>query len=225
MNQAGRRLWHALLWLVLAIAALFALWNAAALAGTLIPVNAGRIPPKDGIRIFVEDNGVHTGIVIPAEADGVGWSDLVRPGDLRDPRYAAHPWLAIGWGDRGFYMETPTWADVSPGRTAAALAGMGDTVLHVEHIPEPTTGPDRRELILTPEEYRRLTDFIRATFADLPESWPGYGRHDAFYAARGRYNLFRTCNSWTGEALRAAGVPMGIWTPLSASVMYWMPQP
>ncbi|WP_228275126.1 TIGR02117 family protein [Stakelama tenebrarum] len=210
---------------MLGIAALFALWNAAALAGTLIPVNAARETPESGIRVFVEDNGVHTGIVIPAQAVGIGWRDLVRPGDLRDPRHAAHGWLAIGWGDRNFYMETPTWWDVRPGRTLAAMAGMGETVLHVEHVPEPSTGPNRRALILTPAEYARLTDFIRASFADLPESWPGYGQHDAFYAAQGSYNLLRTCNNWTGEALREAGVPIGAWTPLSASVMFWMPQP
>jgi hypothetical protein len=41
-----------------------------------------------------------------------------------------------------------------------------------------------------------------------------------FYEANGPYSAFYTCNSWTGEALRAAGVKTGLWTPLSQSVMW-----
>jgi hypothetical protein len=47
----------------------------------------------------------------------------------------------------------------------------------------------------------------------------GYGPADIFYEGRGRYNAYRTCNEWTGEALRTAGVRTGVWTPLSQSIM------
>jgi hypothetical protein len=47
---------------------------------------------------------------------------------------------------------------------------------------------------------------------------PGFGLTDAFFAATGRFNLFYTCNAWIGRQLRAAGVPMGIWTPTPQAV-------
>jgi hypothetical protein len=52
----------------------------------------------------------------------------------------------------------------------------------------------------------------------MPLLGRGYGPADVFYEARGPYNVFFTCNEWTGAALRAAGIRMGRWTPLSQSV-------
>jgi uncharacterized protein (TIGR02117 family) len=74
-------------------------------------------------------------------------------------------------------------------------------------------------------EYRKLATHIRGSFAisssgeSLPLLGRGYGPADVFYEGRGRYDAYRTCNEWTGEALRAAGVRTGIWTPLSQSIM------
>jgi len=47
-----------------------------------------------------------------------------------------------------------------------------------------------------------------------------YGRTDAFYEATGRYGLFFTCNQWTGQALRASGVPMPAWTPFDFNITW-----
>ncbi|HEX8448713.1 MAG TPA: DUF2459 domain-containing protein [Allosphingosinicella sp.] len=41
-----------------------------------------------------------------------------------------------------------------------------------------------------------------------------------FYEAVGPYSAVYTCNSWTGAALRHAGVRTGLWTPLSQSIMW-----
>jgi len=76
-------------------------------------------------------------------------------------------------------------------------------------------------VLLRPEEYRRLVDYVRGAFAAGPVV-RGYGARDAFYSAKGGYSAFRTCNEWTGRGLRKAGVPMGIWTPLPWGVMLWL---
>jgi len=222
LRQSGR-------WLLLLLAALGALvfaYGAAGLVGGAFAVNRGWTPPSEGVRIYVEDNGIHTSIVVPVAAEGVDWRDLVRPEDLRDPRFAAHSHLSIGWGDRGFYVGTPTWAELKPGTVLRAAVGSDDTVLHIGHLGEPAAQAGVRAILLRPAEYQRLADFIRSSFAIGADgragSVPGYGRSDAFYAARGRYTALRTCNSWTGEALRHAGVRMGAWTPFSATVMEWL---
>ncbi len=53
----------------------------------------------------------------------------------------------------------------------------------------------------------------------------GFGLTDAFFQAKGRFNIFYTCNEWLGRQLRAAGVPMGIWTPTTQAVdlsLWWI---
>jgi hypothetical protein len=37
---------------------------------------------------------------------------------------------------------------------------------------------------------------------------PGPDPQSVFYAATGTYDLSHTCNTWTAEALRAAGAPV-----------------
>ena len=208
------------------LAGLLLAYAAAVLLGSAIPFNIAVSRPNQGIRIYVADNGVHTDLVLPVAAAGVDWRGLVRAEDIADSRGAALPYLTFGWGDRDFYLNTPSWSEIDIGRVLAALGGLGATVLHVGHVPDPAGAPHVRAVMLRPEEYRRLAARVRATFDTGPDghaaSRHGYGRHDAFYAARGGYNLFNTCNEWTGRALRTAGVRMGAWTPLPASVMLWL---
>ncbi|MBR0552655.1 TIGR02117 family protein [Stakelama marina] len=224
--RTARRIGRMLIRIAAAIALLCVVYLAAGLVGGAIPANSGRAPPKYGIPIYVADNGIHTDIVMPVSAAGVDWRGLVRPGDIADPRYAAHTHLAFGWGDRTFYVDTPTWADVDPRTVVSAAIGSSDTVLHVEHVPEPPVGPDIRRVLLTRAEYLRLAAYIRASFATGADgrapSIHGYGPADAFYAARGHYDALHTCNDWTGAALRHAGIRMGQWTPFPVSVMAWL---
>lgn len=204
-----------------AVVLIVLLYALAGLVGGAIP--AGGAPaPAQGIRIYVEDNGIHTGIVLPKHAAGVSFDDLVRAGDLADPRYAGHGWLSIGWGERNFYLGTPTWADVKPATIAAAAIGSDAVVLHVGHLPEPVGEPGVYPVMLTPDQYRQLVAAIRASFAARTDPVHGYGPSDAFYIARGRYSAVETCNAWTGRMLRAASVPMGRWTPFPITVTSWL---
>jgi uncharacterized protein (TIGR02117 family) len=145
------------------------------------------------------------------------WSGLVRPEHIRDPRYAGR-YLWFGWGERDFYLNTPTWAEVSPLTVLRAAVGSGRTLVHVDHLLEPYA--DGRPVRLSPAQYARLVRAIRAQFAG-GQPIPGYDVADVFYLARGRYDAVRTCNWWTGELLAEAGVRVGAWTPFSATVMQW----
>ncbi|MFM9977007.1 MAG: TIGR02117 family protein [Sphingomonadaceae bacterium] len=174
--------------------------------------NADWRPPAEGVRIFVASNGVHTGILVPVAAAGVDWRGRVTV--TPETR-----WLLIGWGDRRFYLETPTWRDVRPGTALAALVGSGRTVLHVDRWRDFMPDDSIRPLTLRPAEYRRLAAFIDAHFAAMPETLGGYGTHDSFHAARGRYHALYTCNVWTADALRAAGVRAPRWSPIADGVM------
>lgn len=212
-----RWLWRALL----ALVALIVGYAASAAIGSSIPVNGGWSPPTGGVSIYVMDNGVHTDLVLPVTAAGVDWRDLVRPEHVADPRQAGRSHLAFGWGNRDFYLNTPSWSQLRVDRLLVALIGVGRTVLHVDHVSEPGSAPHIRSVMLRPDEYRRLAAYVRATFAGGAPVH-GYGDSDAFYEARGGYSALDTCNQWTGGALRTAGVKMGAWTPLTVTVMRWL---
>ncbi len=211
-------------WISWGLAAVFGVIASYALAGLIggaIPSNRDWRAPAKGVHIFVESNGVHTGIIVPKVAAGVDWRGVARAEDLRDPRYGTFDHVSFGWGEKSFYLETPTWADVRLRTVLGAAFGSTRTLMHVDHLPMPVAGDGAREIVLTPAQYRRLAAYIRASFRDGGARYAGYGGYDAFYDANGRYDAVRTCNSWTGDALRFAGVRVGWWTPFPVSVMGW----
>lgn len=180
-------------------------------------------PGPDAVTIFVESSAIHTAIIVPKQAAGVDWRDWARSQDLRDPRYAGFPFLAIGWGEAGFFRETPRWRDVRPGTILRAALGSDRTLIHVDHLPLPrANGDDVRMIRLSPQAYRRLVAFIQSSWRRGGPHFSGYDVYDAFYEATGRYSARHTCNSWTGDALAAAGVRMGWWTPFPWTVMTWL---
>ncbi len=194
-----------------------------AAAGVLsyIPVNSDWREPAADITIYVQSNGVHTGIILPAHTAGVDWGRRVQPQDT--PGQTAPQWLEFGWGNRDFYINTPTWARFKWSYALAAATGQGDTLVHVDLLNRVAPDTNTRALRVTPGQYRKLATFIDSTFANEREVIHGYGAGDVFYGARGHYSVFRTCNVWTTEALNAAGIRTATWSPFADGVMRWVP--
>jgi uncharacterized protein (TIGR02117 family) len=202
----------------------------AGVLGSVLPANAGWKQPQQGVTIFVRTNGVHTWLLLPKTAQGVDWEPLADPTHIADVRYGAGDYLAFGFGNRDFYLNTPTWSDLTLQTTLAAAFGRGPGLMHVEHVHQPQPNEYQTPLTVRPDEYRRLAARIRDSFVldrsgkPVPLIGRGYGPADVFYEARGSYNMARTCNEWTGEQLRGAGVRTGVWTPFSGSIMRQLPR-
>jgi uncharacterized protein (TIGR02117 family) len=209
--------------LLLAVPILYFL---AALVLGAIPANRGWHEAKAGVTIFVRTNGVHTWILVPKVTPEMDWRPLVPGAHLKDPRWGNGDYVALGYGNRTFYLETPTWGDLTMKNAFLAAFGRGRSLMHADHDHHPQAGEDQRPITLTHEEYRRLVDFAKGSFQydaqgrTMPLIGRGYGASDMFYEAVGPYNAFYTCNGWTGRALREAGVRVGLWTPLSQSIMW-----
>lgn len=203
-------------------------YAAAMLVFGLLPANAGWREAPSGITIFVSSNGVHTGIGMPIVTDEMDWRPLVPASHLRDPAIQATH-IFVGYGHRDFYLNTPSWGQLSLATAADAAFGDGPALLQVEHVASPVESQDVRAVTLTSDQYRRLVANIAPRFrrdADgrtRPLPGRGYGPHDMFYEADGGFNALYNCNEWTGRALRAAGVRMGLWTPTAQSVMWRLP--
>lgn len=219
-----RKAARALLVLFSSLLALPAVYILAAVVGALVPRNAGWQEPDNGVEIFVRTNGVHSDLVLPADAAGIDWHDLLPPEHAADPS-AARGWVALGWGQRRFYLETQTWSDLEVRTAVRAMLG-GDALMHVGHLSPPTPSPAYRPLRLDAVDYRRMSAAIEASFRLDPRGRPiplpgaGYGEHDVFYEAQGIYHALRTSNQWTADMLARGGVRIGVWTPFEQGIMW-----
>lgn len=207
-----------------ALAAFPLIYLFAALIGGIIPANAEWREPAEGVTIFVRTNGVHTWLMVPKVTPVIDWRPIAPAAHIRDPRYAGN-YLAFGYGNREFYLNTPRWEDLRLRTALAAALGGGRTLMHVEHEWNPRPDEDQRSFRISADQYRLLASHILRSFErdrtgrTIPLLGRGYGPADIFYEARGPYNALLTCNEWTGAALRAADVRIGVWTPLSQGVM------
>ena len=223
-KTAIRRLTRALGAILAGIVLAFLLFALAGWIGSSIPRNGDWREPEQGIEILVGTNGVHTELVLPLVTPEKDWRADFPAADLPVPRYdSTH--VAVSWGEREVFLNTPTWWDLSPGTVLHIVGVGGEGLLHVAHYVRPAPSDDNRPVTLTPAEYRRLVDAIERS---LPRGervrYDGYGPHDVFYDAPGEYTASNTCNQWTSNMLAAAGVRTGWWTPFAGGVMKWVPE-
>ena len=202
--------------------------SAAALAG-LVPIGPATDRGPKEVDIYVHSNGVHADLLLPVTALDIDWRRRLPTYDDPDVADGGFPYLAFGWGDRSFYLNTPTWADLDAQTALLALSGMDGTVMHVQSASPPPLGPRTARLSLTAGQYHQLVDFIDQSFqhdgAGLPIPIAGahyYGRHDAFFEGRGHYSMVTTCNEWTRQALSHAGQRTAVWAPFDIALFHHM---
>ena len=202
-----------------------ALFLLSAWLGSAIPRNGDWREPAGGVEIMVETNGVHTALVLPISTPERDWRGVFPQRDIARP-HRPYTHVSVSWGEREVFLNTPTWWDLSPMTVLRVIGVGGEGLLHVAWYVRPAPANDIRPLRLTREEYRRLIGAIdRAVPAGELVGYPGYGSHDVFYEAPGKYTVRNTCNQWTSDALAASGVKTGWWTPLAGGVMKWVPDP
>ncbi len=221
-----RSLRRPLLFLCLAVLALPVLYGAAALTLGLLPApHRAPSPGQPTVPVYLISNGWHVWVALPARTrtgqDQTDWTAWLADSRLAD-RLTEGDYVAFGWGDRDFYLNTRRPVDFRPDLALAALLGRGPAAMHVMRVPEAAlTGPalKTRRLEVDALQYHALAAYIQTGFAPggngrpQPLGEPGFGQDDAFFEATGRYSPFRTCNEWIGAGLRAAGLKAGWWTP------------
>lgn len=179
----------------------------------------------DEIGIYVADNGIHTTLILPARTPGIQWTEFIPPKRLFDegttpPQYR---FVEFGWGDRHFYIETPTWSDLDVWTGLRALLWPTSSVVYVGGLREAPARPKMQKIALTPSQYRDLAASIKRSFKVSPKGAPirvapGYFQNDTFFASSETYHLFNTCNARTAYTLRQADLSMP-WFPLFSSAI------
>ncbi|MET4107071.1 TIGR02117 family protein [Hymenobacter sp. UYP22] len=200
---------------------------AASAALSAVPVAATSKAPasEQPVEAYILSNGVHTDLVVPVRSAYADWTQLVPYADT-PAADSTMQFVGFGWGDKGFYLDTPTWAELKPSTAVKAMFWLGTTAMHTTFHHRPVEGPDCVRLQLSPVEYARLVAFIKGSFDFDAQGRPqhikghSYGQHDAFYEAKRTYNLFYTCNTWANNGLKAAGQKAALWTPFDFGI-FW----
>jgi uncharacterized protein (TIGR02117 family) len=174
-------------------------------------------------RVFIVNHGWHSAIVIGKADIPEGLLPEIR--DFPDADY-----LEIGWGDRDYYQAP----DPGLGSALKAAFWSSGSVLHVAAfkgaVENYFLGSEIVDIDLPDQAFQLLIQFISDTFSRsdpaLPdETRPGLYGNSRFYAARARFHLFRTCNTWVAEALRSTGLPISPAYAITAgNLMYQVKQ-
>lgn len=221
-----KRLLKILFGFVTAILGLTVLYGLFALVLSLIPVNAGAPQATEGIEIYITSNGVHTDFNVPVVSAAIDWRRHFSVQDYAGAD-ASFQRIAFGWGDKGFYLRTPSWSDLTFATAVNALFLPSPTAMHVSYYRRsPLPDENSRKLYLSPEQYQQLIDYILKDFEKtangeimlIPDA--GYGPYDNFYEAEGSYSLFYTSNNWVNEGLKEIGVKTALWSPFDKGIFY-----
>jgi len=166
--------------------------------------------------IYLSTNGVHLDIIIPKkDIDATLLKDLVF--------YEPEQYLAFGWGDENFYINTPTWDDLTFGNAFQALFLKSPTLMHVTRYSYKSN--TWVEVKLSEGQFKKLTQFILTSFKldegknkiEIPGA--GYSSIDNFYKANGSYSCFNTCNTWVNTAFKQSGLKAALWTPFDFGLL------
>lgn len=178
------------------------------------------------IPIYILTNGVHTDLALPIYDEQIDWSKEVKFANTVG-KDSAFEYVAFGWGDKGFYLETPTWADLKVSTALKAAFSLSTAAIHATFYKKLTEGADCVKINISKEEYARLIKYIQQSFITDAQGHlihiqtnANYGDEDAFYEAKGSYNIFYTCNTWANNGLKSCGQKASLWTPFDTGIFY-----
>ena len=201
-----------------AIIGLVAIYVVFALLIPYIEIPKKTVTEPENIDIYLLTNGVHSDLVVPVKSAEFDWSKEI-PFENTLSKRTDFKYLSIGWGDKGFYLDTPTWAELKVSTALKAAFWLGESAMHCTFYDEIKVGKDCKKITLTKPQYQELIAFIREKFDRDQNGKPiliktdaVYGKDDAFYEAKGSYNFTETCNTWTNDGLKVAGQKAALWT-------------
>ena len=188
-----------------------------------ITVEGAKHKDQKQYSIYLLNTGVHTDIVMPKENDLINWTEVFPVVNTRAADTSAQL-IAIGWGDKGFYLGTPRWVDLKFSTAFEAAFWLSSSALHTTYYNELPKSMEKVELKLSEKQYKLLITYIKRSVkfsgkkAQFIKTDANYGDYDAFYEGKGTYSLFFTCNTWVNEALKSSHQKSCVWTPFAGAI-------
>ncbi|MEM1086750.1 MAG: DUF2459 domain-containing protein [Pseudomonadota bacterium] len=171
-----------------------------------------------GPAIHVCAGAVHTDFAVPIElarSERFGELADVIPETLPSDAYAL-----MGWGDYRFFTEVPYASDLRPGVALGALLGRHQTALRIMFVREAGLPELCLELPLDAAGQGAIAQHILETVGE-PEILSDSSDRMLYLKSNRRYGVFQTCNDWTSDALRQAGLPTARWIAPFAFSVTW----
>ncbi|MFI1772091.1 TIGR02117 family protein [Thalassobellus citreus] len=160
--------------------------------------------------IFLNSNGVHLDVILPIHHIN---KELLKGLNMNDNRYAS-----FGWGEENFYLNTPTWGDLTFKHAFKAMFLKSNTLIHLTRFN--TKSDNWVEVKLSENQLKKLNQYISKSFvlnegdSKIMLKGKGYTSSDDFYKANGNYSCLFTCNTWVNSAFKNSGLKSCFWTPL-----------
>lgn len=188
---------------------------------SVFKTNPPELNCEEKTEVYLSSNGVHIDVIIAIE-------DLNRKfvKQLNLPRGTKY--VAFGWGDKKFYINTPQWKDLTVSTALTALFLKSESAMHVTSHSQ--QWKSWRKIEICPNQLNRLLNFIWSSFKTDSEGKisqigiQGYSSNDYFFDAKGSFSLFKTCNIWVNVALKKAGIKTSFWSPFAFGILYHFPE-
>jgi uncharacterized protein (TIGR02117 family) len=193
--------------------------------GSLLPRRLGdRAQPCD-YKVCVSNLGIHSDIIVPVQNQLFDWRKYLSLKDIGKTDNPDYRYLAFGWGEQDFYMNSPSRIDLKISGAFKALFWPNAAVMRVEGYQKLPKHLDIKCFGVSKTGYLNLVNFIQDTFKTDGQNRKnrlGYGisPNVSYFAANGIYSLVRNCNSWTAEGLDIAGVNTPIFPSYSGAIMW-----
>jgi len=180
-----------------------------------IPVNTDQEESLLTELIYIGSSGVHVDIIIPKSQISEALFKDLKDDDLYD-------YYAFGWGEENFFLNTPTWADLTFKNAFTAAFLKSSTLMHVSRNKK--IKDHWIPVKVSKTQLKALNAYIHKSFTQKENhkiliEGVSYWKYDNFYKAEGNYTLFTTCNTWANTALKESGIKACVWTPFDFLIL------
>jgi uncharacterized protein (TIGR02117 family) len=195
---------------------------------------AAQLPRRGGTQVsscasstysvYLVADSMHVDLVVPVENSAFDWRSVVKLETIGKEKRSDYRYLKFGWGDRDFYMNTPSLDKVeyprlfrtlfAPGNpTAVHINGYGGIPIEKDHV--------TKCVGLSQSQYLNLVAYLRRSLrgGKVDRIQNGFAAAAGFYEGEGFYSIANTCNNWVAGALDAADVTTPLWSGLPGPIM------
>jgi uncharacterized protein (TIGR02117 family) len=179
---------------------------------------ADKSPLSKEEKIYILYDNVHSDIVFNLNNITEEWIK-----NLPIVKNKRKGYIAFGWGDKETYLNTPTWDNIKISTSLKALFINTPSLMHITYYHNINYFQGVKAINISQEQNIKIKKSIFKSFNFKEKIYNGYGYNDLFYTSPYKYNFINTCNTWTGEILKNANVPISYWTPFSKNVINSLP--
>lgn len=212
--------------ILLGILLLIGLYFATAYILTLLPANRSFKQDQAGIPLYILSNGVHVDIAFPRMHSNLNWADHFDFSSFKTAEQKIN-YYSFGWGDKAFFLETPTWDDLKMKNVTRALMIPSKSAMRFTvYQQEPMLNDKRKKIMISKDQLLKMEKFILEQFnlvnnsAVLIDCCRAPGTDHNYYESNDSYHALRTCNNWANEVLIEGGIKTSRWAPIDDLVLY-----